>query len=253
LRILVAEDREINRRLASLMLERLGYQAEFVENGREAVEAAQNASYDLIFMDCQMPVMDGYEATREIRCLEAEAPPGRRHRSRILAMTANAISDNRAKCLAAGMDGFISKPVRIELLREVLEAVPSGPAESEGRADAEREAGIATLRAELGDQMAAEMLALFLRDTPERIAEAQQWWEKQDWDRLARTAHMMAGSCGIFGLNTLRMTCLCLEEASRHSAREETEVALAGIERGFRVVRPGLAKRLQDLSPPPAG
>jgi CheY-like chemotaxis protein len=120
LRILVAEDHETNRRLAMLMLERLGYRADFVFDGREAVEAVRQVPYDVVLMDCQMPELDGYEATRIIRKEEASLPPAQSRHLHIIAMTANAMAGDREKCLDAGMDGYISKPISLERVEQVL-------------------------------------------------------------------------------------------------------------------------------------
>jgi CheY-like chemotaxis protein len=122
LRLLVVEDHVINRRLAALMLERLGCRAQFAADGREAVQAVQARPYDVILMDCQMPVVDGYEATRTIRQLEAAHGTAAGRRAWIIAMTANALEGDREKCLAAGMDAYISKPVRPEALSGALAA-----------------------------------------------------------------------------------------------------------------------------------
>ena len=121
LRILVAEDHEINRRLTMLVLEKLGCKADFARDGLEVLEAWKQGGYDVILMDCQMPFMDGFEATREIRLLEARpaAPPPRR--TYIIALTANALSDERENCLASGMDDYLSKPFRTEGLKEALQ------------------------------------------------------------------------------------------------------------------------------------
>ena len=113
LRILVAEDNQINRLVVLTQLRKLGHQAEAVVNGVEAVERATAEDYDLVLMDCQMPLMDGYEATRRIR----EARPDR---TPIIAVTANAMSGDRDRCLAAGMDDFISKPIDMKLLSRLL-------------------------------------------------------------------------------------------------------------------------------------
>jgi two-component system sensor histidine kinase/response regulator len=115
-RILVAEDNPVNQQLARAMLLRLGYQADVVGNGREAVESMMTVPYDLVLMDCQMPVMDGFEATRAIRERE-----GTTRHTRIVAVTANAMEGDRERCLDVGMDDYLSKPFRAGDLQRVLD------------------------------------------------------------------------------------------------------------------------------------
>jgi CheY-like chemotaxis protein/HPt (histidine-containing phosphotransfer) domain-containing protein len=116
-RILLAEDNVVNQQVAMRQLERLGFDAEIAVNGAEAVDRATTERFDLIFMDCQMPVLDGFEATRQIRRHETQT--GRR--IPIIAMTANALSSDRDSCFAAGMDDYVSKPVSMDGLRAVIE------------------------------------------------------------------------------------------------------------------------------------
>jgi two-component system sensor histidine kinase/response regulator len=113
-RVLVAEDNAVNQLLVRRMFEKLGIRIDLAANGREAVQMATDFEYDIIFMDCSMPELDGYEATAVLR------ERGRRRHIPIVAITANAMSEDRARCLEAGMDDHLTKPVRIEDIRSAL-------------------------------------------------------------------------------------------------------------------------------------
>ena len=116
IRVLIAEDNVVNQKVAKLMLRKLGLRADVAANGVEAVRMLDLAPYDIILMDCHMPEMDGYAATREIRRGE-----GSNRRGNIIAMTAEAMSGARDQCLLSGMDDYVSKPIRLEDLFEVLQ------------------------------------------------------------------------------------------------------------------------------------
>jgi len=116
-RILVVEDNSINQRLVMLMLNKFGYRADAVANGKECVDALSNMPYDLVLMDCQMPIMDGYEATQMIRS------PGSavlNHNIPVIAMTAHALKGDQEKCLAAGMNDYVKKPLVPQILRDTI-------------------------------------------------------------------------------------------------------------------------------------
>jgi CheY-like chemotaxis protein len=114
--VLVAEDNAVNQRLVKRMLEKLGCSVDIAPDGREAVQMAAARHYDIVFMDCSMPGTDGFQATAELRRLESGGV-----RQPIVALTANAMAEDREQCLQAGMDAYLSKPVRIEELRAMLE------------------------------------------------------------------------------------------------------------------------------------
>ena len=120
LRILLAEDNAVNQKLAMRLLQQMGYRADLAANGIEAVESVQRQAYDVVLMDVQMPELDGLDATRQICSL---MPNG--GRPRIVAMTANAMQGDREMCMAAGMDDYLTKPIRVDRLVEALNSVPA--------------------------------------------------------------------------------------------------------------------------------
>ena len=129
LRILLAEDNVVNQKLALRLLQQMGYRADLASNGIEAVECIARQSYDVVLMDVQMPEMDGLEATRAVLKRWPEAS----QRPRIVAMTANAMQGDREECLAAGMDDYVTKPIRVDALVQALlqvqAQVPAGAAQ----------------------------------------------------------------------------------------------------------------------------
>jgi CheY-like chemotaxis protein len=214
-RILVAEDNPINRAVATGILEKEGHVLVHAATGREAVEAFSDGCFDLILMDVQMPEMDGLEATRRIRELE-EATGGH---TTIVAMTAHAMAGDRERCLAAGMDDYVSKPLRKEELFRVLNG-------AEGEADEDEDETGTTLlysREELlsqcdGDEeLMRELISIFHDNTPQIVEAIGEAVEKNDAPALAAHAHKLLSSLGAFGAGRARALVLRLEKQGLES------------------------------------
>jgi CheY-like chemotaxis protein/HPt (histidine-containing phosphotransfer) domain-containing protein len=215
LRILVAEDSPLNQQVALKQLEKLGHTADAVADGSQALEAHARTPYDIILMDCQMPVMSGYEATWQIRNREQEktgvAEAGKR--VYIIAMTANTQADNREKCTAAGMDGFINKPVQLtELEVALLHALADQKATKEIEAVIDPLI-IASLR-QLGTpgkpDPLAELIDLFLREAPAQLDIMSEAVAKNDLSSLSRTLSAVTalkGSASNLGARNLAALC----------------------------------------------
>jgi CheY-like chemotaxis protein/HPt (histidine-containing phosphotransfer) domain-containing protein len=210
-RILVAEDNPVNRRVALGQLRKLGFSADAVTNGLEALEAFARTPYDAVLMDCQMPEMDGYEATGKIRGRENAG-----RRTPIIAMTAHAMSGDREKCIAAGMDDYVSKPMRIEELEAALDrCVSRGSAKLPEPLDAETLARLRDLRPDDPDGELAELAELFLESAPELVSHARRAFEESAASVLAREAHTLKSSSGTIGARRLEALCVGLERVAR--------------------------------------
>ncbi len=251
LRILVVEDHDINRQVTMFMLEKLGYRGDYAANGREAVEMWEKFPYDVVLMDCQMPEMDGYEATRKIRSLETAPGSPPRPRVAIVAMTANAMRGDREKCLGAGMDDYISKPVQLESLRTALNQAGSRAHDRAGASPPAEmfksiEETLASLRSDFGPEATADLMTSFLEDTPPRCVEMRRLAGCRDREALVRAAHSLAGSCGIFGLHAMHETSLKLEEVAKKSPGPDCLPLIGILESQYEAVRPRLEEILQE-------
>jgi PAS domain S-box-containing protein len=222
LRILVAEDNAINERLVLLLLQKLGYGAEVARTGAEAVEAVRARPYDVVLMDVEMPDLDGLEATRRIR-----AEPQHRQTPTIIAVTANAMQGDRDACLAAGMDEFLTKPIRLEELDAALARC--------GRhgTDGLDPGALAQLRAVGGAELAAELTEAFLAETPTLIAALRRACENADADELRRGAHTLKTHGRTFGAAALADVCGRLEALAAAGVPEDAEQLVDEIEREF--------------------
>ncbi len=234
-RVLVAEDNPVNRKVALLLLEKLGCRAHAVSNGAEAVAAVQRAHYDLVLMDCQMPELDGYAATTRIRALE-----GLHRRMPIVAMTANALAGDRERCLAAGMDDYIAKPVREIDLAAVLSrwlkpaAVSHGVPHGIDRAVVE---DLHQLTPPGEPSVVGAILLAFAQDAPAQLAALRAAIAAKDAGTLRTGAHSLKGSSGAVGARRLSALCTHLETLARSGDLDGSVLAVEEVADELRLVQ----------------
>jgi len=243
-RLLVGEDNEVNQKVAVRLLEKLGYRVELADNGHQVVEACRRTRYDAVLMDGQMPGMDGFEATRHIREQEGEE-----RRTPIIAMTASAMKGDRERCLEAGMDDYISKPVTPEALEAILKRwihVPPAAAPGDtAPSDAEPEdllddAVIQGLMAVDQDgTLIDEVVGVFLRLAPVRL-DALHRAAQGNAGLLETTAHSFLGSCGNLGCRRMADLCARLEVLGRSGSTEGAPELVGILEEEWAAVRPQL-------------
>ncbi len=253
-RVLLVEDNEVNSRMAMMMLEKNGYPGEIARDGEEAVERFASGVYDGILMDCHMPNMDGYEATRAIRELEA-SPLWKRPRCRIIAMTANVMAGERERCLAAGMDDYVSKPLRakpliealnrIHALTKVEESAEPAPWSAEDTTSAQE--SLQQLAEELSTEDTLELIENWFKDTPERILELEKLAGTDDQTTLRRTAHSLKGSSSLFGLTSIYTLCREIEQTAEDNLRTRQPDLVAQLKHSFESVCPELRKIMAGL------
>ncbi len=258
LRILLAEDNVVNQKVALRILEKLGHSADLAGNGLEAVAALHRQPYDIVLMDVQMPELDGLAATRRIR---ADLPPDRQ--PWIIAMTANALEGDREKCLTAGMDDYVSKPVRVVALQKALEkgaaAVGSRGKRRARRGEAEDAvpdpapdappavdtAFLDDLREgeEPGEEpgIVEELVQIFLEDTPLQIDGMRRAASAGDAEGLHRAAHTLKGSSASIGAGPLSALCQEVDLLAKKGTTEGVEPLLEKIEAEFARVREALS------------
>ena len=266
-RILVADDHGVNRQFAMLLLTRMGHRVDVVANGQEAVEAVLRQRYDLVLMDGQMPEMDGYEATREIRLRETHG------RIPIIAVTANAMAGDREKCLAAGMDDYVSKPIKVEEINRVLvqwlpareQNVDEGEAKAfsvKGNVEGEKqeESGVIDERPppidpetleewrELGGtenpEMLVEIIELFLEEAGECMKAIQEALDQGNSTVLVKKAHGLCGMTSLMGAGELSLLASLLETKARSGMSNEIESLVAEVQHEMGRVTTALERQL---------
>jgi len=220
-RILVADDNHVNQKVALKILEKLGYRADTVGNGIEVLKALETVPYDLVLMDCQMPEMDGYTATRAIRDPASKVLD---HKIPVIAMTANALKGDREICLEAGMDDYIAKPVDPKELDAVIRKFIKGEEEPEaarkkvvpapsGKSVFDRKAFVDRL---MGDEeLARDILRGYLQDLPRQLASLKAAIEKADAAEVRKTAHTIKGASANVGALQVQALALEIEMAGK--------------------------------------
>ncbi len=242
LRILVAEDHPFNRRLCQLMLENFGATANWAINGREAVEKFRPDAYDAIIMDCNMPELDGFEATTRIRRVENEKNAARR--VRIIALTANALVGERERCLAVGMDDYIAKPFTTrQLYSALLAAVPPAGVEKQFNP-----ARLEQLCNELERPAVLAMARDFLESLPGRLTEVRRLQDAARWEELNRAAHSLKGLVGMFGLQPLADSFRSLEHAAEAADPQRAQALVNGLDNQLTIATEQLHAWLQSQS-----
>jgi CheY-like chemotaxis protein len=224
--VLVAEDNVVNQRVAVGLLTRRGHHVTVANNGREAVAALESRSFDVVLMDVQMPEMGGFEATARIRAREREAGG----HIRIVAMTAHAMTGDRERCLTAGMDAYLSKPIDPDTLYATLEHEPAptpatAPAEAAPQPVTPIDRDQLMTRLGGDEQLLTDVVRLFLIDCPERLSAIKSAVDGRDADGIRTTAHALKGAAGSLAADRL---CDAARTLERIGAEGRMDAAEAG-------------------------
>ncbi|MEL6927209.1 MAG: response regulator [Cyanobacteria bacterium J06600_6] len=259
LNILLAEDIVVNQKVALLILKQMGYRADVANNGMEVIAALRRQNYDVVLMDMQMPEMDGLTATKLIN-EEFDA----KIRPRIIAMTANAMTGDREKCLAAGMDDYVSKPIRVEELRVAL--IKCKPFESDLKLESKEMGGqeaekinnsaldlsvlesICEMAGAEASLLVEEMVTSYLDDTQIRLQAIANAIKTANVESIFQAAHSMKSSSANLGAVNLAQLCEELERLGKDKTIEGTEPLLSNAESEFQQVEQELRSFLTSIS-----
>jgi PAS domain S-box-containing protein len=248
LRILLAEDNAVNQKVALRLLDQLGYRADVVENGLEVLDALERRPYDVVLMDVQMPRLDGLDASRRIRARwrDDEGP-------RIIAMTANAMPEDREACFAAGMDDYLAKPIRREELTVALSRLRPiarvAAAGANGVGESLDAGAVADLKELGGDDFLAEIIDTFLDDAPALVASLRTSCERDDAEELRRAAHSLKSNGRTFGAHEFADLCRELEDRAKRGELDGASELVERIEEAYEA----LTGALVALRPQAAG
>jgi CheY-like chemotaxis protein len=245
--ILLVEDNILNQKVALILLERLGLKAEVANNGKEALECLAKGKFSLILMDCHMPEMDGFEAAVAIRKLEALSS----RYTPIIAVTALAMAGDRERCIAAGMDDYISKPIDKNVLQikinhwlrtdviyqsQQLHRKYLRPNSTMTLVEGQP-IDLVELEEFYGSEQLNQMLTAFIANTEEMIHKMRVHMSERSLWPIARLAHEVKASCASVGAKQLSRSCLYLEQAVGQQDLIEAEETLAAIERSFTTLK----------------
>ena len=251
--VLVVEDNVVNQKVAARMLEKLGYRVDVAANGREALDALSRLPYAAVLMDCQMPEMDGYEATRAIRRLDGPAS-----QTPVIAMTAGAMEGDEEKALAAGMDDFVAKPVKFETLASTLErwltagpdgargnghGADQGPPDDDG-ASLDRAVLEGLRELEEDGEGVGDLVDTFLDQAGTRIEELRSAVAAGDGDEVARVAHSLKGSSANLGARGMADMSAELEAMARGEGLAGAPELMAQLVAEFARVQVALPREL---------
>jgi two-component system sensor kinase len=251
-RILLADDGPVNQQVACQLLEARGHRVVVVNNGREAVEATERDLFDLVLMDVQMPEMDGFDATRAIR--EREQTTG--SHIPIVAMTAHAMKGDRERCLGAGMDGYLTKPIQSRALYDAVERLATVP-EVEIEQPAETESGEAIMdwkaaveRLDGREDVLRQMVPIFLKEADKLMPALREAITQQDAAKVRRLAHSIKGSASCFAAAPAASAALQLEFMGRDGFLVDADEAYRALEREVERLKQALATFVPSASIP---
>jgi CheY-like chemotaxis protein/HPt (histidine-containing phosphotransfer) domain-containing protein len=238
LRVLLAEDNAVNQKLMVRLLQKWGHQVAVAVNGKEALAAIAKEHFDLVLMDVQMPEVGGFEATAALRAREQETGG----HLRVVAMTAHAMKGDRERCLAAGMDDYLPKPIQAhELLAVIERAVPPAPAES---GESEAPVDWAAARKAVGgdDEILRDLAGVFLQTSPRWLEELGAAVSRRDVAAVRRLAHTMKGSLSQLGATAARAAAERLESLGQGGDLGGADEARAALEAEVRRLGPLLSR-----------
>ena len=251
-RILLVEDNEVNQKLAVRLLEKMGHHVDLASNGAEACEALCATTYDLVLMDLQMPVMGGLEATCKIRDREQHSG----QHVPILAMTAHAAAQDEKRCLEAGMDGYLTKPIRREVLRkEIARAVTQSgscenckePAPHSELPEVEWNVRELLERLEGDQDFLRELLQMFRADSQTTLLKARDALAQGDLAEVSRAAHTLKGMLRNLSMNASAELAAALETAARNGAQVEAEALFERLDRALAGIMPEVETHLAEV------